>query len=867
MNKNQGIPNAMAREIELLRKENALLKSKLNEKAEIDTTENFYLKTYNKLLEQKAAIEERTHYYQLLIENALDGVFLLNDRNFTFVNSKFCEITAYSQSELIGSNFNFQNIIAEQSKQIVEQAFKSRIHRNTNADTCEISIIQKGGAEKIVEIASIPIPGDDANTILGIIKDNTQKRKMEREIACHVKVQSLLMNLSIRFLNIPYSNIDSEIDQALADIGNYSAIDRAYIFAYDWDTNTMTNTHEWCAKGIDPVIDTLQSIPNSIVPLWIEAHKAGDPIQITSVDKLSDSDKVKMILTLQNVKSLITFPMMFEKQCLGFVGFDSVGKEKRWTEQETTLLKLFAELLVNVQVKANYEKWLKEAKTIAEIRQAEVRNIVDYSPTGIAHLSLSGKVLEINQAALNMLGAPSVEVVKSQNIYSNTPLKKYGFIADFERCIETKAMVSNETKYTSTWHMTFYIKYTLMPIIIDDTVKSVLANVEDISSVKETEHKLIALKERAEASDKLKSAFLANMSHEIRTPMNAICGFSNLLLEDSISDDQKREFVEIINLNGHQLLNIINDIIDISKIEAGQVSLSKAKFSVNKMLNDLKAVFSQTARIKGLDLLISMGLPDSQSVIFTDEVKLSQVLNNLIFNAIKFTNTGAIEIGYKVIGKQLEFYVKDTGIGIEPEQSTIIFKRFQQVDNATNSSRKGTGLGLPISKAFVEMLGGKIWFTSTPNVGTCFYFTIPYIEGLTLNLDENTSTNNNLLWSDKTILIAEDDDPNYQYLEHLLKSANAKVIRAINGQEAIDRCVSNKIDLILMDIKMPIMNGIDATKELRKRGFTMPIVAQTAHAMQEDKQLALSSGCNAFTTKPIESKELFRIILSVLQAE
>ncbi|NHB69692.1 ATP-binding protein [Perlabentimonas gracilis] len=864
MDSAKGIPDEVARELKLLREENTRLRS-IVETSESPNSSALHAEPLINLQKENAELEKKLSNNQLLIENAFDGVFLMRGRHFTYVNSRFCSITGYSEDELIGPTIAFIDLIADRSKKFVEQVFESREKGNTNAVRYEIGLKTKSGEEKIVELASVPVVSSDAIMLMGIIKDNTKRRKMEQEIKRHTRIQSLLMNLSIRFINIPYDNIKQEVDHALSDIGEFASVDRVYIFAYDWNASTMSNTHEWCAQGIEPVIDTLQELPTSIVPSWIEAHIKGKPIHIPSVAELNNDDNVKTLLTEQKVKSIITIPMMFENQCMGFVGFDSVINIKHWNEQEISLLRLFAELLVNVQIKANYDKWLKEAKTMAEIRQAEIRNIIDFSPVGIVHLSLSGEILEINQAALNIIDAPSIDDIKSKNIFGRRALEKIGLIDNFRKCIATKSMVSKETKYSSTWGKASYVRYSLIPIITDNTVQSVLANVEDISSIKETEYKLISLKERAEASDKLKTAFLANMSHEIRTPMNAICGFSNLLLEDNVTEEQKKEFVEIINLNGHQLLGIINDIVDISKIESGQVTISKAKFSVNSMLNDLKSVFSQTARIRGLELICTLGLTDSESIIFTDEVKLSQILNNLIFNAIKFTQTGEVEVGYRLQGRNLEFFVRDTGIGIEPEQGSLIFERFQQVDNTTNSSRKGTGLGLPISKAFVEMLGGKIWFQSTPNVGTIFYFTIPYIKGLSVEGEKSAPAVENFIWPDKTFLVAEDDDPNYQYLEHLLTPTKAKVIRAHNGKQAVEICLTEKIDLILMDIKMPTMNGIEATKEIRSQGVTTPIIAQTAYAFQEDRENALRSGCNHYATKPIESAELFSMIHSLLQ--
>jgi PAS domain S-box-containing protein len=549
---------------------------------------------------------------------------------------------------------------------------------------------------------------------------------------------------------------------------------------------------------------------------------------------------------------------------LGFVGFDAVNDYKEWQDHEMSLLRLFVELLVNFHIKAKFENSLREAKNLAERKEVEVRSVIDNSPVGIALVSPKGDVIDINQSALTMLAAPSAKHVLKLNIFKDSRLQTSGFNDDFLKCLETKTMVWNENKFTSRWGREAFVKYYLVPIFIDGVIESVLANVEDISNIKETEKKLIALKDKAEESDRLKSAFLANMSHEIRTPMNAICGFSNLLLDSSIADDQKESFVEIININGQQLLSIINDIIDISKIESGQISISNNKFSLNEIFKETETVYAQLAKIRGINFASSLGLPDSESIIVTDEMKLKQIINNIVFNAIKFTEEGKVELGYRLKDEHIEFFVKDSGIGVPLDKYDAIFERFQQVDNASSQSRKGTGLGLAISKAFVEMLGGTIWFKSEVGKGSTFFFTIPYKPGEGKAIKTSPSDDYTYIWKGKTILIAEDDDPNYLYLEQILLPTKAKILWAINGQEAVDICLKSEVDLVLMDLKMPIKSGLEATIELRKHGKKMPIIAQTAYAFSEDKETAIKSGCDYYISKPIERNELLALIDKII---
>lgn len=838
----------------------------LKEKTEQIELQNLqYRKLNEELLLAKDKTEQSEKRYRTLVENNFDGIFLINSRNLSYVNPRFLEITGYSENEIVNKEFDFTNLLNEKSKKIVEDIYQARKEGLTSPVRYEVQLITKTKDVLDVDLSTAMIGGGSEIMIMGIMRDVTQRRKLEREISHRAKLQNLLMNLGARFINVSSEKIDQEIGFALAEMGNFSNTDRVYIFSYDFKKDTMSNTYEWCAENISPEIDNLQDLPNSLVTQWVALHKSGKIVHIPKVDELPLDDNVRHILEVQSVKSLIAMPMMHNGECLGYVGFDAVKGHKQWSESEISMLRLFTELLVNLQVKSSYEKSLKEAKTLAELKQLEVRGIIDNSPVGIALLSYEGFVIDANQAAVRMLGSPSIEAVINKNIYKSKSLTEYGFIESFEECLSTKAMVSKESKFVSIWGKEIFAKYYLVPIIIGNQVKSVLANVEDITSIKDTEKVLIDLKNKAEESDRLKTAFLANMSHEIRTPMNAICGFSNLLLDGNLSKDQKENFVEIININSMQLLSIINDIIDISKIESGQISLSNVKFNVNELLNEVETVFAAQAKLKGLKFTCQKGLSNSEATISSDEMKVRQILNNLIYNALKFTETGSVEIGYKLNGDYLEFFVKDTGNGIPLDKYEVIFERFQQLENTSNQSRKGTGLGLPISKAFVELLGGKIWLLSEFGSGTTFYFSIPYNPIIEKDEVVETSIDQLYIWKNKTILIAEDDDPNYLYLEQLLVPSKAKILWAINGQEAVDMCLKNKVDLVLMDIKMPIQSGFEATKELRQNGINIPIIAQTAYAFSEDKEKALSSGCDHYISKPIEQFELLNLISQYLK--
>jgi len=388
------------------------------------------------------------------------------------------------------------------------------------------------------------------------------------------------------------------------------------------------------------------------------------------------------------------------------------------------------------------------------------------------------------------------------------------------------------------------------------------------------ENELIRAKEKAEESDKLKTAFLANMSHEIRTPMNGILGFAEMLNDNSLSQARRKKYLDIINSNGKILIKLIDDIIDFAKIESGQVKIVADDFSLNNLMEQVHSTFF-SGRLKkartGVKIKLNKAFVDDMSYIRTDATRLRQVLTNLIANAVKFTHSGFVEFGYKLTKDRfLQFYVKDTGIGISPEKLDLIFERFIQADNSPSRKYGGSGLGLAISKGLVEILGGKMWAVSEPEKGSTFYFTVPYVaaqkkaEENTDNIEHRVSYN----WPGKIFLIAEDDKFSFKFLEGFLKQTKAEVLHASNGREAVNICrTTDNIDLVLMDIQMPEMNGLVATEEIRKFRQDLPVIAQTANAVSEEREKCLEAGCNDFITKPVNISELYAKIDKCLSVE
>ena len=378
-------------------------------------------------------------------------------------------------------------------------------------------------------------------------------------------------------------------------------------------------------------------------------------------------------------------------------------------------------------------------------------------------------------------------------------------------------------------------------------------------------------------SDRLKSAFLANMSHEIRTPMNGILGFAELLKDRDLAPIDQKEYIRIIEKSGIRMLNIINEIIDISKIESHQMFLKLSNTDINEQLKFVHAFFCPEADLKGIGLKYLPGLGGNRSIINTDKEKLYAILVNLVKNAIKFTDQGSIAFGYRLKScksamsrmswkEELEFYVEDTGIGIPMERQQAIFERFIQADLSDVHAYQGAGLGLTIAKSYVEMLGGRIWVDSNPGEksgkqGSAFYFTLPYDPACSETTEPEVTTETQHQLSKLSILIVEDDEMSKLLLKNILRTYSKEVFYATTGVEAIEMCkLHPDIDLIMMDIRMPEMDGYLATRQIREFNKKAIIIAQTSFALKGDMEEALSAGCNGYIAKPIDNKALVKLV-------
>jgi PAS domain S-box-containing protein len=753
----------------------------------------------------------------------------------------------------------------------------------------------KDGSYRFIEWRSHPY----GKHIYAAARDITDRKQTEEALVNYTEMQHVLMNMSLKYINIPIEEIDKAINEALSELGEFVNADRAYIFDYDFEKSISINVYEWCKKGISPQIDNLQALDLKMIPAWVESHSRGLPQFVPDVNALPENDILKGLLEAQEIKSMVAFPMMSDGICAGFVGFDSVVEHHIYTDNEIKLLELFAQIMVNIR-----NRWQTENRIQEFAHRTELQN------------------LQLDMAL-----------------------------------------------------------------------------------------------QQANAASQAKSEFLANMSHEIRTPLNGVIGFTELLSSTSLKPEQRR-YVENANNSAHSLLGIINDILDLSKIEAGKLELEEIKTDIIDLTEQTIDIIKHSTSQKELELLLNIE-PGVPRFFVSDPYRLKQVLTNLLGNAIKFTEKGEIELklefkgdGIRVDHGNFMFSVRDTGIGISEEQQKKLFQAFSQADSSTTRRFGGTGLGLVITKSLLEKMGSELFLESIPGEGSKFYFSLkrdcepgeklpvntisdikkvliiddnannrvilsrtldnwgifsdtvsngldallmienqqsydliiidyhmPYLDGVQttrlirdkLRLDpgrqpvlimhcssdddkikrecKELGVRFNLikpvkqkeLWQclnslncsepaveeplpgdrdTKTIkgsmgqpliLIAEDVDMNMELARLIVKGIlpDALVIEASNGEEAVASYVKYNPDLILMDIQMPVMDGYIATGEIRKyekqTGRRVPVIALTARALKGEKDICLQAGMDDYIAKPIQRNRIREVLEQYLK--
>jgi hypothetical protein len=500
-----------------------------------------------------------------------------------------------------------------------------------------------------------------------------------------------------------------------------------------------------------------------------------------------------------------------------------------------------------------------------------LRTILETVPEMIWLKDTEGKYLNCNINFSEFIGYKEQELVGQSDhfIFEDKSIADFYFAKDQE-VINTKKTIRfvnwAKSATTSKEILTETIKTPMYDA--NGNVTGVLGVSRDISEIKKAEEELLIAKEQAEASDKLKSIFLANMSHEIRTPMNAIMGFSELLIDAEIDDVDRIQYVNIIQQSGNRLLQIIDDIVDLSKLEMNQLVVKKAKFNLADTINESIDICKRGELIKSKTNLelIAKHNPDIQRInLNSDITRVQQILDNLINNAIKFSESGRVEVGYNLVEEEhrsfVEVYVKDDGIGIPKDRQNVIFERFRQGDE--EHFIDGAGLGLSICKGLVELLGGNIRFESQLGEGSTFYFSLP-VDDVKINnkrIEIESCCNNS---NTKKILVAENDYNSFLYVKKLFDNQNVEIIYAENSNEMLQKIKISSPDLLIMDLNISGKNSLTCLDEIKNSSIKTKIIAQTAYVVNGEKERCMNAGCDGFITKPFSREELFTQVQKVL---
>lgn len=560
-------------------------------------------------------------------------------------------------------------------------------------------------------------------------------------------------------------------------------------------------------------------------------------------------------------KSAVRIPILLEKELYGILLIVREKYDSRWTDNELSLLNLFSKLLalnierISIRAKLEHEQRL----TTLALQRSDVHSW---------EYDVEKDIFFNNQQILERYGYPIGEqpVFSAQMFFDlihpdDLPTVYHVFdhvLKGIDSDMQLRIKIIHPEGGTVYEWFEYHIMTLKQPT--DNRVRYVIGTGTSIERFKQTEYELIKAKREAEESNRLKSAFLANMSHEIRTPLNAIVGFSGILA-DTDDKQEKQEYVSIIENNNALLLQLIGDILDLSKIEAGALEFTYADTDINQMLTELEQ--SSRLRLNNSQIALTFDQHPPQCHLHTDRNRLLQVIGNFMSNAIKFTRQGAIRFGYRQQDDQtIYFYVSDTGPGIADEQQKMIFGRFVKLNNF----EQGTGLGLSICQSIVAKFGGQIGVNSQSGQGATFWFTIPCLPARqTQKTKETDNFPKETVQKEKlTILIAEDNPSNYKLFESILKN-EYQLLHAWNGEEAVEQFKQHQPHLILMDIKMPLLNGYEATAQIRKLSPSVPIIAVTAYAFAEDEWRISKAGFNEYATKPINSIVLKDKILSLLK--
>ncbi len=790
----------------------------------------------------------------VLLDYIEDLVFVL-DKKCSIVNCN-AAVRKFLQKEtdqIIGhkiSDFSTTECL-EKIRQVIEN--NEILHSN-----CEMTLKSEPMGPRIFLAQLQTITQDNENeyflfckdvigkNIKSAFEDITQNR--ENEIAYDLKRQEVLSEVSLAINTL--DSFENNVQHALEIIGKFSHVSRAYIFEDSDDGESTDNTFEWCNEGVEPQIEELQGVPYSMIPTWKKLLL--EEGMVFSQDISSLADDLRAILEPQGILSIVVLPLYFQDTYKGFIGFDECTNHREWTRSEIELLKTISNIISNA-----FQR--RAAEDSLQISEMKYKAIVDSIPDIIFNFDKAGNFLSYSSSNGKDLILPP-ENFMGRNLSEIFPFEFATHMkVAIQECI-ANGQFSTEYKLNVADREN---DYEARFVKMNDN--EVMCIIRDVSERKEHEKQLRMALEKAEQANLAKSMFLANVSHEIRTPLNAIMGFSEVLI-DKVEQPLYKSQLRTIMSSGKTLLLLINDILDLSKIEAGKVEIENEPMRLESVVHEIKQVFYQKIRDKGLSIETTID-EDVPLFLALDEVRIHQILFNLVGNAVKFTEKGFIKL--HVSGKKtrderfvnLTFRIEDTGIGIPESQHETIFQSFTQQSGQSTRKYGGTGLGLAITRRLVEKFQGSITLESKVGEGTAFVVYIPDIEIVNDDPEAYSEVDpeiGNLVFEPAKIMIVDDVEYNISILKNLTAGENFEYITASSGEKALEMLKTELPDIIFMDLRMTGITGYQATEILKKnpRYNHIPIIAFTASAMTTSIP-AIKALFDGYLRKPVNKKQVY----------
>ncbi|HAF30935.1 MAG TPA: hypothetical protein DCG75_18000 [Bacteroidales bacterium] len=779
--------------------------------------------------------------FHSIFKEAGIGIAII-DKNWNIVNfnNSFLNLFGYLPDEL--KTMTYLDVIPEEKREKAKEFISAMFSSKLVKYQAEQMYIRKDKSLFWLKLTASVINDENGNPeyILGMGEDITEFKRQE-------KIRDVVYNISnaVNYTENLYQLIQTikENLKSMIDAKHF------YIALYDETSDKFSIPYL-----IDHV-ETFKTFPaNGNLVGYVQKNKKSVLLDYKEILELQNTGKIDIEGKLS--KQWLGVPLVNNEKFIGVLGVQSFDNEKAFNHNDLTIL----EILSN-QITASIQKMRSEYAL--QIEKAYFKELFENSPEAIAIIDNSSNIININREFTALFGYTKQEALHKniEDLISTLAFKSEG------QCLTTEIskgkVIKTDTKRKKKNGEIVDVSLWGTPIIIDEGQVAIYAIFRDISERVESEQKLEEAKEKAEESDRLKTSFLTNMSHEIRTPMNAIIGFSELIAEPNVDQDSRKEFAEQIYASSVMLLKLIDDIIDISQLDSGNIKLTNKRFCISKALNDIYLKFEKEKLKENkpeIELLLHNPFGDLMVFIESDEIRFNQIFTHLLNNALKYTNKGFIEFGFDTNqNDEPIFYVRDTGIGIPEEKTNTIFNHFTKIEDRTKLYR-GTGIGLTITKKLVNLLGGDIWVESNLGIGSIFYFTLKEKVSL-VELNTKNSINTKIYnWAGKKILIAEDEDTNFVVIKASLARTHANLIRVKDGKEAVDKCLNEEFDLVLMDIQMPVLDGIEATKQIKAQKSHLPIIAQTAYVHKNERDLCLKAGCNEYIPKPIKSYFLLETI-------